>query len=70
MIKLIAGEFSVDKAAADGEGKRTISGVAVPYNVFATGVRRQRNHVNIPQRRSCSHRVYEVKADCIASCRW
>jgi HK97 family phage prohead protease len=36
MIKLIAGEFSVDKAAADGEGKRTISGVAVPYNVFAT----------------------------------
>jgi HK97 family phage prohead protease len=35
MIKLIAGEFTVDKAAAEGEGKRTISGVAVPYNVFA-----------------------------------
>ena len=35
MIKLIAGEFTVDKAAADGEGRRTISGVAVPYNVFA-----------------------------------
>jgi HK97 family phage prohead protease len=35
MIKLIAGEFTVDKTAAEGEGKRTISGVAVPYNVFA-----------------------------------
>ena len=35
MIKLIAGEFTVDKTAADGEGRRTISGVAVPYNVFA-----------------------------------
>jgi HK97 family phage prohead protease len=35
MIKLIAGEFTVDKAAAEGESKRTISGVAVPYNVFA-----------------------------------
>jgi HK97 family phage prohead protease len=36
MIKLIAGEFTVDKTAAEGESKRTISGVAVPYNVFAT----------------------------------
>lgn len=36
MIKLIAGDFTVDKTAADGEGQRTISGVAVPYNVFAT----------------------------------
>jgi HK97 family phage prohead protease len=36
MIKFIAGDFTVDKAAANGEGKRTISGVAVPYNVFAT----------------------------------
>jgi HK97 family phage prohead protease len=36
MLRLIAGDFTVDKAAADGEGKRTISGVAVPYNVFAT----------------------------------
>jgi HK97 family phage prohead protease len=36
MIKFIAGEFTVDKTAANGEGKRTISGVAVPYNVFAT----------------------------------
>jgi HK97 family phage prohead protease len=36
MIKFISGDFTVDKAAANGEGKRTISGVAVPYNVFAT----------------------------------
>ena len=36
MIKFIAGEFTVDKTAANGEGKRMISGVAVPYNVFAT----------------------------------
>ena len=35
MIKLIAGEFTVDKTAANGESRRTISGVAVPYNVFA-----------------------------------
>ena len=33
MIKLIAGEFSVDAAAQDGQERRTISGTAVPYNV-------------------------------------
>ena len=35
MIKLIAGKFTVDKKAGMSTGKRTISGVAVPYNVFA-----------------------------------
>lgn len=36
MIKFIAKEFSVDAAGPDGKERRTISGVAVPYNVFAT----------------------------------
>jgi HK97 family phage prohead protease len=35
MIKLIAGEFTVDAAAQDGQARRTISGTAVPYNVVA-----------------------------------
>jgi HK97 family phage prohead protease len=35
MIKLIAGEFTVDAAKGDGP-RRTISGTAVPYNVPAT----------------------------------
>lgn len=35
MIKLIAGDFTIDAAASDGAPRRTISGVAVPYNVFA-----------------------------------
>ena len=35
MLKLIAGEFTVDAAATEGAPRRTISGVAVPYNVFA-----------------------------------
>lgn len=35
MLKLIAGEFTVDAAAADEAPRRTISGVAVPYNTFA-----------------------------------
>jgi HK97 family phage prohead protease len=35
MLKLTAGEFTIDAAAADGAPRRTISGVAVPYNVFA-----------------------------------
>jgi len=35
MIKLIAGEFTVDAAAQDGQARRTISGTAVPYNVPA-----------------------------------
>jgi HK97 family phage prohead protease len=34
MLKLVATQVSVD-AAANGEPRRTISGVAVPYNVFA-----------------------------------
>ena len=36
MIRLIAGDFSVDAAAADGQPRRTISGTAVPYNTPAT----------------------------------
>jgi HK97 family phage prohead protease len=35
MIKFVAKEFSVDAAGPDGKERRTISGVAVPYNVFA-----------------------------------
>lgn len=35
MIKLTVGDFTLDAAAADGAPRRTISGVAVPYNVFA-----------------------------------
>ena len=35
MLKLIAGEFTVDAAAGDEAPRRTISGVAVPYNTFA-----------------------------------
>ena len=35
MIKLIAGDFTVDAAAGDTP-RRTISGTAVPYNVPAT----------------------------------
>jgi HK97 family phage prohead protease len=35
MLKLIAGEFTIDAAATEGAPRRTISGVAVPYNVFA-----------------------------------
>lgn len=36
MIRLIAGDFSVDAAASDGQPRRTISGTAVPYNTPAT----------------------------------
>ena len=36
MIRLIAGDFSVDAAASDGQPRRTISGIAVPYNTPAT----------------------------------
>lgn len=36
MIRLIAGDFSVDAAAPDGQPRRTISGTAVPYNTPAT----------------------------------
>ena len=36
MIKFVAKEFSVDAAGPDGKERRTISGVAVPYNTFAT----------------------------------
>ena len=36
MIRLIAGDFSVDAAATDGQPRRTISGTAVPYNTPAT----------------------------------
>ena len=35
MIKLIAGDFTVDAAAGDGQPRRTISGIAAPYNVPA-----------------------------------
>jgi HK97 family phage prohead protease len=35
MIKLVAGQFTVDAAAADEQPRRTITGVAVPYNTFA-----------------------------------
>lgn len=35
MIKLIAGDFTVDAAAGDGAPRRTISGIAAPYNVPA-----------------------------------
>ena len=36
MIRLIAGDFTVDAAAQDGQPRRTISGTAVPYNTPAT----------------------------------
>lgn len=35
MLKFVAKEFSVDAAGPDGKERRTISGVAVPYNTFA-----------------------------------
>ena len=35
MLKLTAGQFTVDAAAADEQPRRTITGVAVPYNTFA-----------------------------------
>jgi hypothetical protein len=35
MIKLIAGDFTLDAAAGDAP-RRTISGIAAPYNVDAT----------------------------------
>lgn len=38
MIKLTVGDFTLD-IAADGAPRRTISGVAVPYNVFLCRVR-------------------------------
>jgi HK97 family phage prohead protease len=36
MIRLIAGDFTVDATAQDGQPRRTISGTAVPYNTAAT----------------------------------
>jgi HK97 family phage prohead protease len=35
MLKLVAGEFTVDAAKGEEAPRRTISGVAVPYNTFA-----------------------------------
>lgn len=35
MIKLVAGQFTVDAAKGDEMPRRTITGVAVPYNTFA-----------------------------------
>jgi len=36
MIRLTTSTFSVDAAAADGTAKRTITGIALPYNTTAT----------------------------------
>ena len=35
MLKLVAGQFTVDAAKGEEAPRRTISGVAVPYNTFA-----------------------------------
>ena len=36
MLKLVAGNFTVDAAAADGQPSRSITGLAVPWNVATT----------------------------------
>ena len=36
MIRFTSNTFAVEAAGPDGEARRTITGIAVPYNTFAT----------------------------------
>jgi uncharacterized protein len=36
MIRFTSNTFAVEAAGPDGENRRTITGIAVPYNTFAT----------------------------------